>query len=460
MNWKRLLISLIIIAALVGGGYWAYLQFLAPQPDVETAASVTANTIAINTGVDTVSAEGQVVPLAHATLSLQIGGQIVDILVAAGDSVQPGDPLLRLDARDQEIMLQQAETAVLQAQANRTTAQAGLSAAQVGLDAANVAVAAAEAELALLTADPTAEQVALQEALVNAAAAGIQLASGNQALVLEGANAAEIGVAQAELAAAQAQLFAVRLTNEPLTQNENADAEDREQAQLRLNAAIASVTAAQARLDELQAGATGAEQTAAYGAVGAATGQRDAVQAQFDLLLAGQRPEAVAVAQAKVDQANRTVAEAELRVTQAETAVNQAEDAVTAAETAVTAAQSALDKMTLTAPFAGIVANVSVEEGEVVSSGFPVITMADFGEWRIETTDLTELNVVAVKLGDAVDVSIDAFPGETLRGEIVDIAPTSTLTRGDVTYRVTIALDEPDLPLRWGMTAFVTVDVD
>ncbi|MBE2200033.1 MAG: HlyD family efflux transporter periplasmic adaptor subunit [Anaerolinea sp.] len=458
MNWKRLLISLILITVLAGGGYWAYLQFLAPQPHTTAvAANVTnPNTIAIDTGADTIAAEAQVVPLAHANLSMPIGGEITALLVAAGDNVQPGDPLLQLDSRDQEIVLQQAETAVLQAQANLATATAGLSAAQVGLDAANVAVTAATAELALLTAPPTAAQIALQEAMVAAAAAGIQQAAGSQAVVLEGSGATAIGVAEAELSAAQAQLVAARIVNEPLIQNEDANAEDRQQAQLRLTAALAGVTAAQARLDELRAGATAAERSAAAGAVGAASGQRDAVQAQLDLLLAGERPAAIAAAQAKVDQAQRVVAEAELRVTQAETAVAQAAAAVVVAQTAVAAAQSALDKMTLTAPFAGVVAHVPVKVGELVSSGFPVLTLADFSEWRIETTDLTELNVVAIKLGDAVNVTIDAFPGVTLRGRIVDIAATAAITRGDVTYAVTIAPDATDLPLRWGMTAFVT----
>ena len=56
-------------------------------------------------------------------------------------------------------------------------------------------------------------------------------------------------------------------------------------------------------------------------------------------------------------------------------------------------------------------------------------------------------------------MSIDAFPGEMLTGTITDIASASDVVRGDVTYKVTIDLgDNPDLPLRWGMTAFMTVD--
>jgi multidrug resistance efflux pump len=117
--------------------------------------------------------------------------------------------------------------------------------------------------------------------------------------------------------------------------------------------------------------------------------------------------------------------------------------------------------MTLNAPFDGVVADVQAEVGEVVSSSVPVVTFADFGGWLVKTTDLTELDVVELQEGDPVEIQIDAIPGERLIGTVTGIAATSQLTRGDVTYEVTIALDEnSDLPLRWGMTVFVDVDVD
>lgn len=458
MNLKRIIITLIVLAALVGGGYWAYLQFLAPTA-VPTPAAQDVNTVAVDIGVRAVSAEARVVPRTYAALAFELGGPVVEILVAAGEAVEAGAPLLRLDSQDQTMMVRQAETAVLQAQATLAAAQTGRAAALVGLEAAQTAVAAAEADLALLTAAPTPAQIALQEALVAAAAAGIQQAEGQRGVVLEGASSAAIGAAQAELAAAQAQLVASRWQNEPVINDANADAAAREQAQLRLNAAIAAVTAAQAKLDDLRAGASSPERQAAAGAVTAASSQRDAAAAQLDLLLASSRPEAVAVAQANLAQVQRAVNEAEIAVQQAETAVTQAEAGVAEAETAVRQAEALLAKMTLTAPFRGTVADVSVQVGEVVQPGRPVLTLADFSAWRIETTDLTELSVVAIKLGDPAAITIDAFPGQRLRGRVSDIAATSTLTRGDVTYVVTIIPEGVTLPLRWGMTAFVSVGV-
>ncbi len=106
-----------------------------------------------------------------------------------------------------------------------------------------------------------------------------------------------------------------------------------------------------------------------------------------------------------------------------------------------------------------MVADVSVELGELVSPGVPVAVLGDLGEWMVETTDLTELDVVLVEIGQPVIVRVDAIPNEKLTGEVMDIATVSTLTRGDVTYSVQIRLDETTLPLRWGMTVFVDIDV-
>ncbi|MFZ2361501.1 MAG: hypothetical protein WA040_19325, partial [Anaerolineae bacterium] len=81
------------------------------------------------------------------------------------------------------------------------------------------------------------------------------------------------------------------------------------------------------------------------------------------------------------------------------------------------------------------------------------------GGWVVETTDLVELDVVRVAVGQEVEVTLDALPGETLRGMVIDVGRVPEVTLGDVTYRVRIALDDvpADLPLRWGMTALVSI---
>jgi HlyD family secretion protein len=464
MNWKRILLGVGAFLVLAGGIYFAYTQFFAPEPEVATEAGaegVIANDSVVNTSLGVVSAEGQIVPLRDALLSFQTGGEVVEIIAEKGTVVGSGDAILRLDATDQEIALVQAQAAVEIAEAGKQTAEAGLLAAQTGEKAADVGLQAAQVALALVMAEPTEAEIALSESGVALAQAGVGQASAGQGVVLQGASGSQIQAAEAQLRAAEVQLLPVRDALDALMREESNDEDAVARAQLNYNAAVANVTAAQAALDEARSGATGGQRQSAFGNVSSAAAQRDAMQAQLDQLFAGSREEQITVAEASVAQAEAAVAEAALAVVQAGTAITQADAGIAQAEAAVDSAQDALARMTLTAPFDGVVADIQPALGEVVGSGVPVVTYGDFGGWLVKTTDLTELDVVDLKVGAPVEIQIDAVPGEVLMGTVSNIGTTSQLTRGDVTYEVTIALDDlKDLPLRWGMTVFVNVDVD
>ena len=464
MNWKRMLLGVGAVLVLAGSIYFAYTQFFAPEPEAEEAASVegvVANDSVVNTSLGVVSAEGQVIPLRDALLSFQTGGEVVEIVAEKGTVLAIGEPILRLDATDQEIRLVQAQAAFEIAEAGKQTAEAGLLAAQTGEKAADVGLQAAQVALALVMAEPTEAEIALSESGVALAQAGVGQASAGQGVVLQGASDSQIQAAEAQLRAAEVQLLPVRDALDALMREESNDEDAVARAQLNYNAAVANVNAAQAALDEARSGATGGQRQSAFGNVSSAAAQRDAMQAQLNQLFAGSREEQITVAEASVAQAESAVAEAALVVVQAETAVTQADAGIAQAEAAVDSAQDSLARMTLTAPFDGVVADIQPTLGEVVGSGVPVVTYGDFGGWLVKTTDLTELDVVDLKVGAPVEIQIDAIPGEVLMGTVSNIGTTSQLTRGDVTYEVTISLDDlKDLPLRWGMTVFVNVDVD
>lgn len=459
MNLRRLIVAIVIILVLLLGGIFIFQRFVAPAAD-ETptlpASDLPANNIALETA-DSVGAEGQIVPLRHVALAFPNSGQVAELFVEEGQMVTAGAPLLRLDAADEEAALAQAQAALSEAEANVIAAEAGMAAAEIGVQAAELGVRAAEVQLAMATADPTLEQIALQESQIALANAQISQAAAGQQLVLEGPMASQIRAAQAELDAAEAQAVPLRIRLDELRVQDDPDADALAAAERNYAAAQARIEAARLALDELQAGATAAERQAAGGGVAAATAQRDAAQAQLELLLAGSQAEQVTAAEAAVQQAEAAQTEAQQMVGQAQAAVEQAQAGVAQAQAAVAAAEAALARMTLTAPFAGTVAELSVEVGEVVNAGQVAVTLADFSGWLVETTDLTELDVVAIAVGERVNVAVDAFPGATLAGTIVDIAPTGQEVRGDVVYEAQIALDEQaSLPLRWGMTVFVT----
>lgn len=459
MSGRRIVIGLVVIAILAAGGYWGYQNYLAPQPEETEDTVAEVNTIAVNTGVSVVSAEGQILPLRDAALSFQTAGVVAEVLVVEGQSVGEGDPLIRLDATDLEISVKQAEAGLAQAEANVVAAEAGLAVAQESVATAEVGVTAAQAQVSLVQADPLPQEIAAAESSITTAEAGIDQASANRAVTVEIPDSS-IRAAEAQVAAAMAEQRVIQDNYDNLIKY-GVGGTPEEQTRFALNASVASVNAAQASLDELNAGATSAQWWAANSSVSVATAQRDSATVQLDLLLAGAKPEQVTVSEVGVSQAEAAVAQAEVAIQQAETAVTQAEAGVLQAQATLEAAESTLDKMVLTAPFDGAIANVSVEEGEVVSPGLPIVTLADFSEWSVETTDLTELDVVAVAIGYPVDVRVDAIPGEVLKGTVTDIDTVSTLTRGDVTYAVTIRLDDGgDLPLRWGMTVFVDVDTE
>ncbi len=447
MNKKWIIVGVVGIAVLIGG----YFVWQNRPVEDESVVSIPAPAAAtVRTG-----AEGMVVPVQVANVAMEGSGTAVSIYIEEGQPVTMGDPLLQLDTTDADILVRQAETAVSQTIAALDAARVDETIAQLGLDGANLDVRAAQAELALLEAGATAEQIALSAGQTAVAEAAVVQAAGGRDLALEGANSGQVAAARAGVTAAQTAYDNALRTHQPIAQDENADADEREQARLALAAAATNLTAAQAALDVLNEGATASERTAANSSVAAAGSQLDAAQAQHELLLTGSRVEQIAIARAVLAQKVDGIAEAEAGVVNGETAVSQAEAAVAEAEATLQVAENVLAKRTLTAPFAGTVMAVNVKAGEYVAAGVPVIVLADLSAWQVETTDLSELNVTDVAVDMPVSVTIDAFAGQVWNGRIASIANTATVSRGDVNYAVTVDLDDVDVQLRWGMTAYV-----
>jgi multidrug resistance efflux pump len=119
------------------------------------------------------------------------------------------------------------------------------------------------------------------------------------------------------------------------------------------------------------------------------------------------------------------------------------------------AARAALADVELRAPFAGTVAGLKVKGGESVTPGQIVVSVADFSGWIVKTTDLTELNVVDISEGQAVNITLDAIPAETLDGKVQMIGQNFSEKQGDVVYEVTVALTESLSNMHWGMTSVV-----
>lgn len=127
-------------------------------------------------------------------------------------------------------------------------------------------------------------------------------------------------------------------------------------------------------------------------------------------------------------------------------------DQLAIAKANLDAAMDALSMYVITAPFSGVVADVSIKAGEQVTADTRAISLADYSQWFVETTDVTELEVVNLSVGQTVTLLPDALPDLELTGTVTEISNAFTQQGGDILYTVRIRVDGSDPMLKWGMT--------
>ena len=108
----------------------------------------------------------------------------------------------------------------------------------------------------------------------------------------------------------------------------------------------------------------------------------------------------------------------------------------------------------IVAPFAGVVDSVSVATGEIVDPATPIFTVSDLSTVWVQA-DVAERDLGAVKVGDAVEVKVSAFPGRVFAGRVTYIPDQIETTTGMAKVRCEIP--NPDGALRVNMFASVTI---
>lgn len=151
MRIVKILLGVVVVALLVPLGWWGYQTYLAPVPATPTPTRDAAAEPVV------ISAEGRVAPEREARLSFQTGGRVDEVLVAEGDSVRAGDPLVRLDTVERQAAVDQAQAALDAARAQRDLVPDDAEPAQIDLADAQVA----QAEAALALAQATMDQAEL-----------------------------------------------------------------------------------------------------------------------------------------------------------------------------------------------------------------------------------------------------------------------------------------------------------
>lgn len=344
--------------------------------------------------IDSVVAEGHIMPNADAKLTFGVRGHVTEILVTEGQKVSKGAALIRLQG------LEQAQAALAGAQLALTSAQQdydtfiraeSLSRAQALQAWQQAQIARAKAQLEWEKIDPNDLQDEVDNAQTEVRDTKKALDDAKETL---------------------AKYLDLKSDN-PTRRQAEADVR---KAEADYNTALRKVEDFQRQIDAPRA------------ALDAALAAESETRRTYELSTDGPNPEKKALIEAQLSNAKAQAA----------------------------AAQDALNNYEMKAPFDGVVTDINTKVDELIGTEKYAIQIADFSAWYIETSDLTELEVVKVSEGQKVSIEPDALPGVILDGTIENISQSYTLQGGDVLYTVKIKLDSTDARLRWGMTVQMT----
>jgi multidrug efflux pump subunit AcrA (membrane-fusion protein) len=381
MKYKIGLLALILTLVLMG---CATAPAATPQPvfTQAPAANNPARTAA------NVVASGVVKPSQEARLSFAQGGWVQNVQVSVGDQVQAGDLIAQLEGKAR------LEAAITGAQTELLAAQQAFK----NLDE-NAGMARVEAFQAIIRANQVLGDAKYR--LYNyTVPAKLADREPMQALELTKDN-----------------LDQAREAFEPYKHKSSSD-EVRADLKEALDRAQSEYRAAM-RWVELEADLI------------AAQASLEDAQLTYEKLADGPEPDQVAMAQARLDNA-----QAQLVV-----------------------AQAALDQLDLRAPFDGMVVSVEICASEAVLPGQVVVVLGDLDHLQVETSDLSERDVSAVAVGQPAMVFVEALDLE-IPGLVASIAPQADTIGGDVVYAVAIELEEQPDGLRWGMSVDVEIDTE
>jgi multidrug resistance efflux pump len=356
-----------------------------------------------STFIPIISATGKILPQQWALMSMPVSGVIEEINIEEGDSAKKGDVILRLNGTDQlQALVKNAEVSYLSAEKNLHDFY---DQQEITLAEVQMAVAKAQTEM-----DDAADNRGRKE---------YRRSSDN---TLDGLRA---DVVVAEQALKDAEEYYSYFEN-----HKGADDPDRARA-------LSALVAVRKAKDK----------------------------AVYNLNYALSYPDAEEVAEAD---ARIMIAEANLAYSQAELAKLQdgpdAEmEAILKAQVENTkaqwaAAQDDLADLALKAPFKGTVGKIYYRVNEWVTPGSALVMFGNLDSFIIETTDLSEIDVAQIRIGAPAKVSFDALPDLISTAKVVYISPKSEEGSG-VNYLVKLELDEIPAGVKWGMTAFVDIEI-
>jgi RND family efflux transporter MFP subunit len=167
----------------------------------------------------------------------------------------------------------------------------------------------------------------------------------------------------------------------------------------------------------------------------------------------------IQIAEAQLESANATLEQVEDAYLVSDQDVEIARIAVDVATAGVEQANLAWENTRLFSPIEGTVIDLYANPGELVNPGSPIFLIADLDSLQVQTTDLSEVDVTKISVGNTAKVVFDALPETTVMGKVIEISNRNAEVAG-VYYTVTIELENIPEGLLWGMSAFGKIEVD
>ena len=448
-DFKSLILLVFFVLTACSGGADSLLE---PTLTVKHTpqGSIASNPI--------IRANGILLPVQQMELSFGAGGYIEGVDVGVGESVRAGQVLVRIDSTELDLALKLTVAELAAAEANYDLVVAGTPAEQkAAISAANFDLIAAQQALnAVYDGAGLASALALREVIE--AQKSVDDAHRFLNGLTSSANQSSIDAAYATMILAGDNLDDAKDAYEPW-RNKPANNTTRATLLTKLAEAQQAYDSAVRLYNSHIGSASAIDLAKAEADLALSQVQLTASQVKYEILKDGPNPDEIALAEARVldAQAILTLAETSGPSTE-QIALAQAQ--VDMALTNIEIVQANIELMFIAAPYDGIVSIVRAKQGEWANPGELMVELLDTSRWQIETKNVGELQIGQIEIGQEVQVSVNAFKRETLNGRVVAISPVAIVQQGDTTYTLSIELDPTNLNLWPGMTAQVEIQIN
>jgi HlyD family secretion protein len=144
----------------------------------------------------------------------------------------------------------------------------------------------------------------------------------------------------------------------------------------------------------------------------------------------------------------------------AKASVSAAKSQVAQTEAALSLAETNFHYTRIVSPVGGIVVSRNVDVGQTVAASFQTPTLfsiaQDLTKMQIDT-NVDEADIGKIKVGQDVEFTVDAYPDITFKGKVWQVRNAPITVQNVVTYDVVIIVGNPELKLKPGMTANVSI---